>query len=281
MKFFLIMLVTILLFSSFASARVSVMMVNQEPDPITAGNVVRAKFMIENPWEETKEDVIIEILPEYPFSLYSGEAKRNIGKMKGLQSGADAIILDFKLLVDTAAVDGDHNLDIKSSVGDTVVIYKDMFYIDVESEEIRLRTYIRSSDIITPGSTGKLSIEFANAGGYNIEFLESTLLPSNDYKLLSTSSYTYIGDLDSDDTESDEFQVYIPEETKEVNIPLKIVYEVNDQTYELEENLKLNLLSKEEAKSIGLIKENYTKNIVIGIIIGLISVFILRKIFSR
>lgn len=256
-------------------------LINQDPDPVTAGDVVKVRFKVENLWETTTEPVVLEILPEYPFSLYSGDKTKNLGILHGRQTGITAPIVDYRLKVDEAAVDGDNQIGIKVSVGDTVWVYEDDFFIEVENEEIRLRNYVRSSNLIVPESKGTVSIEFANAGGYDLEFFEVWVLPSDDYKLLSTSNYVYIGDIDSDDTESEEFQIYVPEDVKEVNIPIKVAYEVNDFSYVSEETLTLQLLNSKEAESIGLIKSNTTSSVIWGIIIGLALLYAYRRYKKR
>ncbi len=276
----LFVLILVLLPSVLAQT-LQVGLVNQDPDPVTAGDVVEAKFKIENLWETTKYPIEVEIAPQYPFALYSGNATKNIGILKGDQFDNDAQIVSFKLKVDPQAVEGDNEININVKMGDTVWVYDESFFINVKNEELRFRSYLRNSDIINPGSKGKFSIEFANAGGYDIEFLELQLMPSEDYKLLSTSAYTYIGELQSDDTESEEFQIYVPENVETVHIPIKVNYEVNDKDYESEETLVLELLTREEAKNIGLIKENYTPYIIVGIALGIILIFVFRKFRKR
>ena len=257
---------------------VQVGLINQDPDPVNAGDVVEIKFKIENYWETTRDNVIIEIFPEFPFTLYSGSTKRNIGTLEGRQISSDSVIVDYLLKVDKDAVDGDHEINVAVNVGNTYWEYDDMFYIDVKKEKLNLKTYISSSDIIIAGSKGSVSLELANAGGYNIEFLELILLPSTDYKLLSTSNYAYIGDLDSDDTESEEFSIYVSEGISEVKIPIKLIYEINDYTYEEEETLTLKILTNEEAENIGLIKISYARYIWSGLLIGIILLFIFKKL---
>ena len=276
-----ISLFTLLLFIiPLASAQnVQVGLLNQDPDPVSAGDVVEARFQIETYWEGTREEVLVEIMPEYPFSLYSGDKVVRLGKLKGRQLGLDSFIVDFKLKVDEDAVDGDNEINLQVIAGETVWTY-DEFHIDVEKEDLRLHAYIRNSDLTISGSKGTVSLEIANAGGQDIEFLQMELLNSNDYKLLSTSDYIYLGNLESDDTESEDIEVYIPEEKTEVNIPIKLTYEVNDKIYTQEFNLNLNLLNLEEAKQIGLIKESYTPQI-LGVVIFILVLLIAWKIYRR
>ncbi len=272
-----IVFLVLLLIPLVSAQTLQIGMINQDPDPVSAGDIVEVKFKIENFWETTKHEVIVEIQPEYPFTLYSGNAQQNVGVIRGNQKDGDAQVVEFKLKADANAVEGDHEIPILIRVGDTIWEYDDSFFIDIESEEIRFRSYIRNSDLVTAGSKGKFTIEFANAGGYDIEFLEMELLPSDDYKLLSTSTYTYIGELDSDDTESEEFHIYVPEDIEKVMIPISVTYEVNDYVYTSEETLQLELLNVEEATTIGLVKKSSAPAILMGVIIGLIILFFIKK----
>jgi hypothetical protein len=276
-----LVLTLMLIVSPFVYAQnVQISLLNQDPDPVSAGDVVEVRFQVETYWEGTRDEVVIEVLPEYPFSVYSGSSKVHLGKLKGRQLGLESFIIDFKLKVDEDAVDGDNELKLQAILGDTIWVYDDEFYIDVEKEELRLYAYVRSSDLTIPGKQGTVSLEVANAGGQDIEFLQMDLLPSSDYKLLSTSDYIYLGNLESDDTESEDIDVYIPEGKTEVNIPIKLTYEVNDKVYKETYDIKLNLLTQEEALNIGLIKESNASQILIGVIVVLI-LLIIWKIYRK
>ena len=64
--------------SKYADVRVS--FVNQEPDPAEPGKYVDVRFKFENNGSDQAKDVVIELLPEYPFSLDPG--KSAIKKLK-------------------------------------------------------------------------------------------------------------------------------------------------------------------------------------------------------
>ena len=282
MKKIILLLLTLLLINTVSAASlIEVFLLNQDPDPVDAGDIVELRFKIENRVEDTRDEVKLEIIPETPFSLYSGEQIKNLGILRYDQFGRDAVIADFKLKVNPEAADGDHEIKVRVHSGATSWIYEDKFYIDVEHERIKLKTFVRSSDIITANSKGTISIEVVNAGGYNLEFLELELEDSEDYKLLSTSPYVYIGNLDSDDTEIEDFTIYVPEGKKEINIPLIIKYEVNDEDYEDHEVLTLDLLTPEEAKVVGLIQSNNTYVYFLLALILVVLVLIWRKIRKR
>ena len=66
----------------FMSPDIQVTLLNQDPDPVQPGDVVEVRFQVQNKLSETTDDVYIEILPEFPFSMYSGESVRNFAHLK-------------------------------------------------------------------------------------------------------------------------------------------------------------------------------------------------------
>ena len=100
---FLVVLVLIISCSSLAVAQlrysgpdIKISLISQDPDPVKQGETVELRFKIENNGTQTEKDVIIELIPDYPFIPYSA-IKKNIGQLRSLQSGADAVIVDFKV----------------------------------------------------------------------------------------------------------------------------------------------------------------------------------------
>ena len=53
------------------SYRIKATLVNQEPDPAGPGEIVDVRFKFENKGGENAEDITAELLPDYPFSLYT------------------------------------------------------------------------------------------------------------------------------------------------------------------------------------------------------------------
>lgn len=256
-------------------------LLGQDPDPIRAGDVVEVRFRIENWWEDTTEEVTLEVVQDYPFSVYGDSNKKNLGRLEGRKISSEAVFADFKLRVDPEAVDGEHELIVNIYNGKTKIAYKDQFFVDIEHEKISLKPYIAASDIILADSKGSITIDIANSGGYTVEALELELLPSPDYKLLSTSSYVYIGDVDADDIESEDFDIYVDKNVQQVKIPLRLSYEVDDHAYTDDHVLTLNLLTTSEAKKLGLVKSNMTLWIVVILVALVVGYFVYRKRFRK
>ena len=104
---------------------ISITKIDQSPDPVEPGDIVEVDFKIENVGDETTEDVIIKILPEFPLSTYDGHFRNKLGKLPASVSGSHTEIITFKLKVDENAVGGEVDLDLKVSHGDFAFTYDD------------------------------------------------------------------------------------------------------------------------------------------------------------
>ncbi|MFC1685571.1 COG1361 S-layer family protein [Nanoarchaeota archaeon] len=241
----------------FSGPDIQVTLLNQDPDPVRQGDIVEVRLKVENSGAETADNVQIQISPQYPFSIYSGSSIKDIGTLRALQSGADSVIVDFKLKVDEDAAEGDNELEVKLRVGqDQWLVYdEDDFVIDIEDYEFpEIKVYVKDSTVNSAGQKGEVVLEIANTDIEDVKFLQLTLLPSADYDLLSASNYVYLGDVDSDDTESEEFEIYInPGVSENLMIPVQLEYEdSNEKEYTKEFMPKLRIFNGKDSKKFGL-----------------------------
>jgi len=268
------------------TSQVRVTLLNQDPDPVQQGDTVELRFKVENLGGETTDDVEIEILPKYPFSLYTGESLINIGKLRAGQTGADSVIVIFKLKVDQQAVQGDNEIELQvKSNGKIIYSYiNNEFLVKISDyTEPDLRVYIRENTILLPNSKGTITIEVANVDITDVKFLQFTLIPNEDFQLLSSSGYVYLGDIDSDDTESEDFEIFI-KDTKDgkVIIPVKLEYQDSTENKFMNEyNLEFSVYSSSELSKYGLVKKSYWVYLVLVVIVGIIAWYFWKKRKNR
>lgn len=390
-------------------ADIEISLISQEPDPIGPGSYVELRFKIENYGFYSAEDVEIEILPKFPFSLDPGEdAINKIGTIGGKQRGAKAYTFDYKIRVDSNAVEGENEIELRWRTQDNVWV-KETFNVDVQtavallsikefsSDPLRIRpgevahinmtlwnsahSFMRDikikltlikmiqtatilsyeelpfspvgsseekiiskidgrseetivfdlvahadaeakiykipvtisyydstgasynqtniisliigdepdmvvgidkSEIYKAGQTGMVTVKFINKGFSDIKFLYAKLKPSDNYKILSSED-VYIGNIDSDDYETAEFNIYLNKgENGYVRMPLEIEFkDANNVEYEKTINLRLKLLTEEEAKLTGLKKSNPTAGIIITLVIVIVGFLGYRRFKKR
>ena len=277
MKKLLLIVAMLVLMSVAVAADIRVTKASQDPDPVIAGDTVKIRFKVENTWEDTRYDIQMELVSSFPFSMYSSSALQNLGKLEGGQTGSDAVFVEYWLKIDPNAVDGNNEFKLNIFSEDKSWHEELTFSVDVRADKIALKPYVVASDLVTAGKRGKFTIEVANAGENNVQSLELQLLSSSDYRLLSTSNYVYLGDLDADDTESQDFDVFVPEGMKEVKIPVLLNYRVHDHDYTDKTDLVLSLLSSAEAKQVGLIQTSNTGVYLVILVVVVVGFFLIRR----
>ena len=92
MRMFFVIFVLLAMAATFAGAavnsvyygdspRIDVDLASQDPDPVEPGRIVEASFKLDNRGV-LANDVVFEIIPEYPFSILPGEgAVKNVGTL--------------------------------------------------------------------------------------------------------------------------------------------------------------------------------------------------------
>jgi hypothetical protein len=386
--------------TNYNSPSIETTLLSQDPDPVEPGQIVRVKFKIENEGIETNEDVIVKILPKFPFSSYDNVIEKNIGKLQSSSTGADAAVVEFRLKVDEKATEGDTELELTVLIGadggisytndefliniqthDAVLditsitsepkqiapgesaevtimvknladsLLKDIkFKLDFDDDDLplapyqssserrisqlqssyqnslsfniiadpeatpglykvpvtityndekgnaysvsdilavtvgeipKLKAYIKKSAVLQAKSEGKITLEIANSGSSNIKFLEMTLLPSDDYKLVSTTDYFYLGDVDSDDTESEEVDIYINKKVETLHVPMLLKYtDANNKPFQQQVELEMNLYSSSELKRFGLV-ERSSAGVYFLIFVLAVVAFILYRSYKK
>ena len=109
------------------------------------------------------------------------------------------------------------------------------------STKPELKLNIEKTDIVKSHSQGKILIKISNTGLADLKFLTLKLQPSKDYDI-SSSQQIYIGNLESDDYETAEFNIYSKTWKRELPIKFLLTYRDSfNKEYEQEEIINLPL----------------------------------------
>jgi hypothetical protein len=128
---------------SASTASVRAVLLNQEPDPVEPGE-------IENNGTATRGDVQVRLITGFPFTIYGSDKTKNIGALRARQTGSDAAIVEYKVRVDEAAIQGIEEVDVQVNMGDGWKTFED-FPI-----EIRTRDTILAVQAIKYSSPSKM-----------------------------------------------------------------------------------------------------------------------------
>jgi hypothetical protein len=176
---------------------VSISLVNQDPDPAIAGDVVEIRLGIENRGGQAAENLIIEVVPGYPFELIAGEeAEQKITKLDAYQYDEDMKILKFLVRVNRDANAGEYELVVKDHEEGSSVAAKRSLSVDVKSKESAEIIHIDKTSLI-PGKESSLKFTVNNVGNAPLRDMTFSWLNSDDIILPVGSDNTrYIKYLD-------------------------------------------------------------------------------------
>ena len=110
-----------------------------------------------------------------------------------------------------------------------------------------LDVVLDSSDVNSAGSAGTISVKFVNKGITDVKFLNVELKQDGVYEVTSSTT-DYVGNVDSDDYETAEFNIFLKDSAEDiVKIPLHITYkDSNNNDYSKDIELELRLFSEKE-----------------------------------
>src|SRR3989338_4124939 len=245
------------------SPRIDVDLASQDPDPLEPGRIVEVSFKLDNRGV-LANDVVFEIIPEYPFSILPGEsAVKNVGTLGTAQDTDRSVFVKYKLKVDQNAVDGNKEIKIryKSSDSESWVTI-DNITIKVQSKEaiISVEKFAAVPETVAPGSKTRLAVSLKNHANSLLKDIKVTLdlgksgdeetpfapvgstngkvIPFIDAQALSALEFNLIADPDA--------------KSKVYKVPLKLQYS-------------------------DVLNKNYSKTLIVALVVGVepdISVYV-------
>lgn len=215
--------ITSLEISASNPCRLDVSLLNQDTDPVLPGEYVDLVFQISGVDNFECDGAMVEILPEYPFRLKEGEDE--IKKLSGptyIRDKKQVWNFDYTLRVDEDALEGDNEITLKYSQGDSLsnsYISKD-FNVSVED----LRADFEVSVDEYSYSEKEITFEILNTGKNDVEALTMEIPDQKDIEL-KESPRKIIGPLDKNDETTFSYKADIlPDEEGKGKIDMDIKY---------------------------------------------------------
>jgi len=213
---YILVLVIAGMLSSFAhadvgdSTQVIISLVNQDPDPAIAGDIIEIRLGVENRGSVAAENIILEFIPQYPFTAVAGEnVVKEVGTLRAYQYDADMKIIKFKVRVDRDATAGEYELKIKEYEEGKADIVSTTRNIDIEvkSKESAEVIHIDKTTLV-PGKQTSLKFTINNVG--NAPLRELTFSWINEDKTVlpvGSDNTKYVRYIDVGDSAELEYQV--------------------------------------------------------------------------
>ncbi len=254
-----------------------------EPEQIAPGDTTQVTFLIKNLADSLLKDVHFKLNfddDELPLAPYHSSSERIIPQLQSDYQKS----LTFNLIADPDASPGLYKLPLTITYNDEKgksYSLSDILAVIIGGKP-KINAYIKKSSVLQPNQEGTLTLEIANVGPIGIKFLEVFLLPSDDYQLITPSDYFYIGDVDSDDTESEEISLFINKNVETLHFPIQLkYYDANNQPYQQNFALEMNLYSSSQLKKFGVLKTSYTWLYLLIVIFAVVGYFFYRHYHKK
>lgn len=135
-----------------------------EPYPVAPGDTVKVWVLVQNTASndntDTAKNVVLEFIPQYPFSIYNDQTTKTIpllGAKKDYQ-------VDFNIKVDEGALQGTNTFKVRVRDSNGAIQIEETMEILVQSRDttISIESVKISPEQIAPGSEGTVTITVKN-----------------------------------------------------------------------------------------------------------------------
>ena len=217
------------------SPNVQVTFLNQDPSPASAGDIVSVRLKVENTGGGTANNVQLEMLNAYPFSVVDKSSLQELGTLYGYQTDKNYVTLEYKVKIDKDVVNGQHDLKLRYKYEGYDWITS-TFNINVASKQFA--QIIVDKAKLQPGTETDLKFIVTNTGNSPLQNLVFSWSEPNGAVLPVYSDNTkYIKYLDIG---------------KSVDLDYKVIADVNAKPglYKLNLNLKYESVQNSTSTSI-------------------------------
>ncbi len=250
-----------LLFAAPASAAVGganlkVTIVETNPYPAKIGEYLTLTVQVENIGGNKADDVDIEIVPQYPFSL---DSEANAMKNVGVLNPGRTATKEFYLYVDKNAQKGVRSIDIRTKTGKDSPWSEKSFDIRIGTETfdskgtVELKEITSDPEVFMPGDRGTVTVTLMNTatnptvtiGGSdfdtNARIQAAVLRPLSEGIIVLDAPYGDMGLLGPGDSIKLTFNVKVAEDAPEGTHNLELAIEGNSFDYNSRKNIPLKV----------------------------------------
>jgi hypothetical protein len=262
---------------SFTSALI-INSVSMSPNSIAPGETAKISLSMKNNGDNDLIDVSTSLdftnLPLAPYNSGSDFTISELNQDKTKQA-------DFQIIALNTAKSGIYKIPVLITYNENDIIKtkQSLISIMINSEPIVEASV--EDGLLLKGQNNKITIKIINKGLADVKFLEIQAVSSTSYTLISQNN-VYIGDVDSNDFQTAEFNVFFKDTSlTSVNFPITITYkDIANKEYNQEITIPLKVYTQKQAQDLGL-KAKSSTGFYIFLIIVVIVIFVIYRIIRK
>ncbi len=144
-------------------------LLNQNPDPAKSGDTFDLHFSVENTGSASVQNLTVELLQDYPFTVVSGNAVQSLGSIQAGQTGHTYQTFTYTVKIDKDNIQAERNVRIRYMYyGGSWVT--ENFTIHIASEEFAQIIFVDKSQV-NPGQETPITFTITNVGNAPLQNL--------------------------------------------------------------------------------------------------------------
>ncbi|MFB6175160.1 MAG: COG1361 S-layer family protein [Candidatus Nanohalobium sp.] len=219
------------------------------PGQVVSGTSREMNLTLENTANAYFRNIELSLNPAAQTPIVtSGTSTRRVGKI----APDEKKTISFRLNVGQSAENGVYsiplNLKYDNEAGATITKQQSTGIVVGGRPQIELGV---NDGNIDAGTKGSLTLRFVNRGEGTAKFVKIKAKEADGYRILSGNS-VYLGDMNPDDYQTSELQVYANKSADAAKVPVEITYQVNGKEKTVTRKADVNILTPSEKKLYGM-----------------------------
>lgn len=221
------------------------------PERINPGQEADLIITLANDGESAMSDINVRLtfdgVPLSPINSFSDKRVVSLGQ-------GQSVDIPFRVIADADAESKAYKIPINIDFYDRTGVAKNRngtigIIIDALPE---FQLDLEDTKIYTSGDTGEVVISMSNVGPSGLKFVTMELMDTDDYDIISNRR-VYLGNLESDDFETAEYNLFVKSKKDVVPLKVKVSYKNNfNENFDDIREVDLRLFSSREASKFGL-----------------------------
>jgi len=242
--------------AAVGSANLKVTIVETNPYPAKIGEYLTLNIQVENVGGDKADNIDIEIVPEYPFTL---DSKANTVQNIGALNPGRTATKEFYLYVDKKAQKGVRSIDIRTRTGPDSPWSEKSFDIRIGTETfdskgtVELAEIVSSPEVFMPGDKGTVTVTLSNTAttptvtiddkdyDTNARIQAAVLRPLSDGITVQEAPYYEMGLVGPGDSIKLTFNIEVKDDAREGVHNFELEIEGNSFDYNSKKNIPLKV----------------------------------------
>lgn len=279
-------------------SNLAIVSVVSNPEKIKPGDEAKISVKVKNMADSTLKDITLKLDLTYSAitsSLAATSASDKIAafdslpfapigsateqKLYSLKAGEEHVF-EYNLIAYSDAESRIYKIPIDLSYYDelqTQYSKEDIIGLIVGTKP-ELSFIVDESELYVGNKMGTVTIRFINKGFSDVKFLDVKMDSTDDFEVLSAKE-VYVGNVDSDDYETVDFELYLKngasKEETTIMLPIKVEYrDTNNNLYQEDLELKMRVLS---AEKLGIARSSNGTFFILILIIGIVGYVLYKR----